>query len=332
VAPARRRSDASAAARCLSPHQRDTPTPAAFSSSPSPSLRPPPSPFHPHTSLAAGVRARAAADPAFAYKLAVECGLDAAIILGVNASARSWSLPRLAADAEFVLSQVAVSLLNDFALVYLLAPTVAPGAAAAVAAAAAAANAGPLRSFLASLPAHVLQRGPFPVTSRAACFAARAVQYGAVGFTMGVTGSALVACLTALREAADPAWSPPPTYQSVLGTGIGWCYFMASSSNVRYNLVNAAEEALYGAAASGAVSGLVPRAGSVALRLANNVAGARGWMATAAALGLEQPRPAKKQKAKPQTARGRNVGTTKAGGGGGGWGLLRRRAAVAAAA
>jgi hypothetical protein len=113
---------------------------------------------------------------------------------------------------------------------------------------------------------------------------------------MGVTGSALVAGLTAVREATDPAWAPPPTRPSVLGTGVGWLYFMASSSNVRYNLVNAAEEALYGAAAAGRVPGLVPRAGSVALRLANNVAGARGWMATATALGLEQPRPPKKQK------------------------------------
>jgi len=288
------------------------------------------SPFIP--SLAAGVRARAAADPAFAYKLAVECGLDAAIILCVNGAARGWDAGRMGREAEFVLSQVAVSLLNDFALVYLLAPT-GPAGAAAAAAVAAASPAGKgvpaaLAAWMAALPAHALQRGPYPLPARAACLVARAAQYGCVGFTMGVTGSALVAGLAAAREAADPEWAPPPTRQSVVGTGAGWAYFMATSSNVRYNLVNAAEEALYSAAAAGRVSGLVPRAGSVALRLANNVAGARGWMATARALRLEQPRPSRAERAAAERRMG--------GGKGGeavtaGWGWRRRGGGAVAA-
>jgi len=283
---------------------------------------------HTH-SLAAGVRARAAADPAFAYKLAVECGLDAAIIVCVNAGARGWDWRRLGGDAEFVLSQVAVSLLNDFALVYLLAPTVPVGAATAAAAAAAAVTglgfSAALRSRLAALPSHVLARGPYPLSARAACFAARAAQYGAVGFSMGVLGSSLVAGLTAVREAADPAWVPPPTRQSVLGTGVGWCWFMSTSSNVRYNLVNGAEDALYGAAAAGSVPGLVPRVGSVALRLANNVAGARGWLATARALKLEQPRLSRAEREAAAAAQAKAAAVTA------GWGWRKRAAAAAAA-
>ena len=283
----------------------------------------------PHFSLAAGVRARAAADPAFAYKLAVECGLDAAIILCVNAGARGWDARKLGAEAEFVLSQVAVSLLNDFALVYLLAPTTAAGAVMTAAAAAAAVPAGfsaSLRARLASLPSHVLARGPYPLSSRAACFAARAGQYGCVGFSMGVLGSAIVSGLTAAREAADPAWTPPPTRQSILGTGVGWCWFMATSSNLRYNLVNGAEDLLYGAAAAGSVIGLVPRVGSVALRLANNVAGARGWLETARALKLEQPRLSRAERAATAAVEDGKVPVTA------GWGWRKRAAAAAAAA
>ena len=289
------------------------------------------------------MRARAAADPAFAYKLAVEMGLDAAIILCVNGAARAWDARRLASEAEFVLSQVAVSLLNDFALVYLLAPTVPAGAAVVAAAAVSPAGKGlsaAIKARLAALPAHVLQRGPYPLSARAACLAARAVQYGAVGFTMGVAGSGLVAGLTAAREAADPAWTPPPTRQSVLGTGAGWCYFMATSSNVRYNAVNAAEEALYAAGAAAAVGAgagaggagraaalLLPRAGSVALRLANNVAGARGWLATAAVMGLEQPRPSRAERDAAERKRGGKGGAAVTAG----WGWRRRGAAAAAA-
>lgn len=79
-----------------------------------------------------------------------------------------------------------MSLLNDFALVYLLAP-VAPlkGAWATKA---------PLQQVLDRLPAHVLQstpagRRPFTLTQRAACFGVKAVQYGVVGFCMGVLGA-----------------------------------------------------------------------------------------------------------------------------------------------
>ena len=50
-----------------------------------------------------GVRARLAADPDFIYKLAVECLLDAAIIMIVNWAARG---KRFVSEFEFVLCQV----------------------------------------------------------------------------------------------------------------------------------------------------------------------------------------------------------------------------------
>ena len=35
--------------------------------------------------------------------------------------------------------------------------------------------------------------------------------------------------LTELRERMDTSFAPPATMQSVLGTGVGWLYFMAFS-------------------------------------------------------------------------------------------------------
>eukprot|EP00884_Botryococcus_braunii_P023153 jgi/Botrbrau1/9521/Bobra.0211s0012.1 len=223
--------------------------------------------------IQAGVRGRMEADADFLFKLAVECGLDLAIILTVNAVARR---SRFVSEFEFVLSQCAVSLLADFALVYLLAPIarrpVPPSA---------------LKARLARLPSHVFQR-PFrryTLVQRVACFGTKMVQYGTVGFIMGCVGSAAVAGLTSLREQLDPDFVPPPTVQPVLGTGLGWLYFLGIHSNVRYNFVNAIEDVLYTR-----YPGPVSKLGSVGLRLANNFVGAASWMRTAQAMGLNQPR------------------------------------------
>ena len=141
---------------------------------------------------------------------------------------------------SYPLLQLAVSLLNDFALVYLLAPVAARSAV----------SRGPLRMMLASLPAHALQRAQpgqpaFTAAQRLACFAIKAVQYGSVGFAMGCMGTGLVHGLTAMRERADTSYEPPPVVQPILGTGLGWLYFMGMSSNMRYNTINAMEDALY---------------------------------------------------------------------------------------
>lgn len=234
-------------------------------------------------------------------KLLIECGLDLSIILGVNAASRG---SRFLSEIEFVASQAAVSLLNDFALVYLLAPTGLPALAAAAR--------GSLAAALASLPAHVFQAGGFSTGARLGCLGARAVQYGTVGLLMGCAGSALVRALVAAREAADPSYEPPPTEQRVLDTGLAWCYFMSVSSNLRYNAINGAEDWAYSTArrglAAAAAAGraaatplflaspAAARSISVALRLSNNVFGAHSFIQLAKFLNLDRPREAGKKR------------------------------------
>ena len=233
-----------------------------------------PPPLPPHPSLVLGVRARVAADPDFAFKIAVECGLDAAIILGVNAAARGLS--SLVTDADLVASQVAVSLLNYCALVYLLAPR--RGGASA-------ASSRRFTRVAARVPAHVFQAGPFSPAARMGCFGVRALQYGALGAVSGVVGGGAIEALTTARAAADPSFTPPPTWAPPLATGGVWAYFMALSSNARYNLVNGAEAAVASAAPGSA------KAATIALRLATNWAGASHFMHVADRLGLNRPRP-----------------------------------------
>lgn len=131
---------------------------------------------------------------------------------------------------------------------------------------------------------------------------------------MGCAGSALVRALVAAREAADPSYEPPPTEQRVLDTGLAWCYFMAVSSNLRYNAINGVEDWAYARARKGVAMAAAAAAGggggaaaaaplflaspaaarsiSVALRLSNNVFGAHSFIQLAKFLNLDRPREA----------------------------------------
>jgi hypothetical protein len=249
---------------------------------------------HPLSFLLRGIHGKLAADPFFARKLLVECGLDAVIIVGVNIAARQ---ERFLPEIEFTCCQLAVSLLSDFALVYLLAPSIYRSAAAP----------GSLQYKLEFLPSHVFQKSPsavtpFTKTSRFTTFLMKGVQYSGVGYAMGCLGAASIQGLIWVRERLDPVFIPPPSVQSITGTGLAWSTFMGTSSNVRYNLVHGLEDYLY---RKGAIAGTL---GSVVLRLLNNYAGAAQWVFVCDKIDLDVPwvpmRPAKDGKGR--RARRRN--------------------------
>jgi Protein RETICULATA-related len=168
-----------------------------------------------------------------------------------------------------------VSCSNDYALVYLLSP--AAGTARV-------AN-NWLARRLADLPPHVFASGLHTRMQRFACFWWKAIQYGAIGLTMGYVGSSAVNRMTDLREMTDESFVPPTEAPSAVLTGLGWLYFMGISSNVRYNLIAAAEQLMYRRQ-----PGLASKLGSVALRLTNNFAGAYLWVDLADEIGVCQER------------------------------------------
>ena len=126
----------------------------------------------------------------------------------------------------------------------------------------------------------------------------------------------------AAREAADASYRPPQTEQRVLDTGLAWCYFMAVSSNLRYNAVNGVEDWAYGRARRGAVAAAAAATGggaaaplllaspaaarsvSVALRLSNNVFGAHSFIQLAKFLNLDRPREVGGRKKKEKEKQG----------------------------
>lgn len=226
--------------------------------------------------LLRGVRGRLEADPYFGTKLLIECGLDAAIITGANMAARKERFWR---ELEFTFCHLAISLLSDFGLVYLLAPsTTRPPPVT-----------GSLRARLKlnMLPAHVFQlsppgKTPFTPAARFATLLLKGVQYGAIGLGMGALGAMCVHGLIYLRETFDSSFDPPKKVQSVLGTGAVWSGFMATSSNIRYNALTAMEDAMW---VRGPVFG---KAGSFVLRLLNNYAGAAQWVKVTSVHNIEE--------------------------------------------
>lgn len=241
--------------------------------------------------LLRGVRGRLEADPYFATKLVIECGLDAAIITGANIAARK---ERFLKELEFTFCHLAISLLSDFAIVYLLAPsTTRPPPVT-----------GSLRARLKlnTLPAHVFQMAPpgspgFTPAARLATFVLKGVQYGAVGLCMGALGAACVHGLIRFRESIDPSFIPPKTVQSIHGTGTVWSGFMATSSNIRYNALTACEDILYMKGPG------VGKIGSFALRLLNNWAGAAQWVKVTSIHRIEEEwKSLKPHNAKPVVA------------------------------
>lgn len=171
--------------------------------------------------------------------------------------------------------QCLVSCSNDFVLVYLLAPS----------AAAKPATTSAIKRAIANLPPHIFSAGPYSHLQRLICFGYKAVQYGIIGFTMGVAGSSAVNTMTNVRELTDDKFEPPTEAPSAILTGLGWLYFMGLNSNLRYNLVARAEQVLYTR-----YPGVISKSGSIGLRLANNFLGAYQWVDIADEIGVSQPR------------------------------------------
>ncbi|CAK0783482.1 hypothetical protein CVIRNUC_006681 [Coccomyxa viridis] len=221
--------------------------------------------WNPIKAVAGGVQARVTADPAFAFKLGCECCLDLAIIMAVNLAHRR---DRILKDIDYVLSQCCTSLLCDLALVYLLAPTLAPSRMPA----------SRLGRSLARLPAHMFQSAPpgqprFTLAQRAGCFCSTAVRYGALGFLLGCIRTSMVHTIAKLRMRMDPASRVQPAEQPLVGSGPGRLCFRGLVSIMRYSAINAAEDML-----CSRCPGTQSLMASAVLRLFNKLSGPHVWM------------------------------------------------------
>lgn len=148
-----------------------------------------------------GWRARTRADPDFAFKVMVEqiIGVGAAVF-GDMSSRPNFGLNEL----DFVFSTLIVGSLMNFALMYLLAPTVGINTAAM----------NPVMKFvtgetlrnLSAPTGHMFEPGVFTLAQRGTTVAYKAMQFGVIGFIAGLIGTAATNILISIRTATDPSF------------------------------------------------------------------------------------------------------------------------------
>ncbi|KAK9835413.1 hypothetical protein WJX81_007941 [Elliptochloris bilobata] len=241
-------------------------------------------------------RDRVMGNPRFLRVLAVEevLGCTAKTIAEVQTrGAKVWE------ELDFLASDLSLEIIGDFAVVWLLSPR---------------RNFQPLPTrrlpmALAALPAHCLQVETFSVGQRVATVALRGSQFFAVGFLSSLLGHGLTVYLVhakrdrrdamreearaevraghggaAARAAASAEFGEDAALAPVLDNSLGWGAFMATSANVRYQLVNAFEERFLERALSGRAARL---AATCVLRFSNTYLGSAMWVACARVAGLQ---------------------------------------------
>jgi hypothetical protein len=209
------------------------------------------------------LRDRLLADPGFPAKVAIEVAIGLCTKTTAEWAKRG---PAFAAELDFVLANVAMALIADFMLVFLPAPTlplVVPseqqqqqqpqqqhqesqqqqpqqqqqplGPAGDV-------LAGALADFFRGCPENAFQkvppgRQPFTLAQRLKAPLRNGLKLFAVGAGASVVGVASTNALLGLRAALDSGFTPLNAPQDVLATAAAYGLYMATSSNLRYQLV-----------------------------------------------------------------------------------------------
>lgn len=178
-----------------------------------------------------GFRERLLADPGFLVKVAIEVGIGMACKITAEYEKRK---NRFSKELDFVLANTIMALIADFMLVWLPAPTISFQSRTK--------SGGKLMQFLANCPDNAFQRvpagmQPFTVQQRAAAVLRNGVKLLGVGMFSSLFGVTITNVLQSLRMALDPTFSPQNPPQDILITSLIYGSYMATSSNIRYQIL-----------------------------------------------------------------------------------------------
>uniref|UniRef100_A0A7S0ZDE3 Uncharacterized protein n=1 Tax=Timspurckia oligopyrenoides TaxID=708627 RepID=A0A7S0ZDE3_9RHOD len=182
---------------------------------------------------------------------------------------------RFMKEIDFYLSDIALELVGDFFLVWLLSPVAKFGPPLA--------RKG-IENVVGALPSHVFQRGAFSALQRTIVLASKGSQFALVGFLASVLGHSATKALVKMRATAN-ADVPAQHLAPVLDNSIQWGLFLGLSSNLRYQLVNGFEDRFL----SSLYTVNLPAATAIStiLRFGNCYVGSEHWIYWAKAVGLQ---------------------------------------------
>lgn len=172
------------------------------------------------------VRDRVMGNPRFLLQVLLELGLGLAAKTSAELRARGDNFFK---EIPFVMSDLALEVLGDLSMVWLLSPR---------------------RSFkrlpakglarkIAMLPGHCYQSGNFSLGQRGITILYRGSQFFMVGFATSMVGHSLTKWAV---ENQAKGLGKATHLAPVLDNSLGWGAFMGMSSNMRYQLVNGIEE------------------------------------------------------------------------------------------
>ncbi|KAF5831737.1 hypothetical protein DUNSADRAFT_12684 [Dunaliella salina] len=196
-----------------------------------------------------GWEERVAYDPELPVKVAMEqvIGVGASVV-GDMSSRPNWGLNEL----DFVFSTLVVGSILNFSIMYLLAPTGATSAAGG----------------------NMFEPGSFTPSSRLLNLGYKGTVFSAIGFSAGISGTAVSNFLIFMRKQFDP------NFKAQVPT---WALHMGISANLRYQLLGGLDSILV------KVLPLpVFRTYNVGIRAGNNVVGGISFVTLARILGVQK--------------------------------------------
>ncbi|KAL3155755.1 hypothetical protein ABBQ32_012772 [Trebouxia sp. C0010 RCD-2024] len=221
-------------------------------------------------------RSRMLGNPRFLMVLGIEEAIGVAAKWSAEKSSRKDNFWK---EFDFVLSDMALEVIGDFAVVWLLSPTRSFSPAAK----------NSMARYINGLPGHALQVGKYSPVQRAATVLYRGAQFFAVSFAASLVGHSLTKYLVDRARAKNPhpkAEGGPPDKElaPVLDNSIAWGGFVATSTNVRYQTVNAFEErALDAFVKNGALKSVL----IFLIRFGNTFWGGAQWVQYAKLIGIQ---------------------------------------------
>lgn len=184
-------------------------------------------------------------------------------------------------EIEYVVSDLVIGTVVEAAFVWLLAARVPFPSLQSL-------SVPPWKKLLESLPASFFEANTaqrsYSLMQRVASVVWVSAQYMAMGFGCGIVGTVLVFGMLEARKVFQPEYEPLRRMPEVIPNSLGWGLFMASSSNLRFQLVEGIELGLAHLLKSQdtALKALI-----ILIRFANNLYGGVQFVQFFRALGLQ---------------------------------------------
>ncbi|KAL3324809.1 hypothetical protein AABB24_038755 [Solanum stoloniferum] len=227
------------------------------------------------------LRNRMLADPSFLFKVGTEIVIDSCCATFAEVQKRGkdfW------AEFELYAADLLVGIVVDIALVGMLAPYVRIGKQSI-----SSSSFGRFRHACGALPSSVFEAErpgcKFTLQQRISTFFYKGFLYGSVGFGCGLVGQGIANLIMTAKRSIKKSEEDIPV-PPLIGSAALWGFFLAVSSNTRYQIINGLERLVEASLVAKRIPP-VAMAFTVGVRFANNIYGGMQFVEWAKLSGVQ---------------------------------------------